>query len=135
MSIKKVLANGALLLLLAAGVIFVAGCKKQPKCGCNGDALDSLDQAFVQISYDTAAVSAQFTPVGNPYYIYYFCNPDEYMSQLAKFKQGGEILVSGEYFYECSYLMNSGNSSSSYYNMYRVYQIKVTAVASYDYGK
>jgi hypothetical protein len=135
MSIKTILANGALALLLAAGVISSAGCKKQPKCGCNGDALDSLAQSHVLIHYDATSESAQFTPLGNPYYIFYFCNPDEYMGELTKFNQGDEILVSGEYFYECSYLMNSGNSSSSYYNMYRVYQIKVTAVAAYDYGK
>ncbi len=135
MSIKTILANGALVLLLAAGVISGAGCKKQPKCGCDGDALDSLQLAHVQISYDAASESAQFTQLGNPYYIYYFCNPDVFMSELTKFSQGEEILVSGEFFYECSYLMNSGNSSSSYYSMYRIYQIKVTAVASYDYGK
>ena len=42
MNIKRILANGALALMLIAGVISSAGCKKQPKCGCDGDALDTL---------------------------------------------------------------------------------------------
>lgn len=134
MKTKKILAGSVMALLLIAGVISLAGCKKQPKCGCDGDALDSLAQDHVNIVYDADSKSAQFTPLGNPYYIYYFCNPTEFMGELTKFKQGDEILVSGEYYYECNYLMNS-SSSSYYYSMYRIYQIKVTDVAPYDYGK
>jgi len=135
MTIRRILANSALALLLIGGVISLAGCKKQPKCGCEGDALDSLAQDHVNISYDAETKSAQFTLLGNPYSIFYFCNPSEFMDEMKTFEQGAEILVSGQYFYECNYLMNAGNSGGSYYSMYRIYQIRVTDVAPYDYGK
>jgi len=133
MKMKRILANGAVALLLIAGVILSAGCKKQPKCGCDGDALDTLTLAHVYISYNAETKSAQFVPLWSNYDVYYFCNPSEFMDELVTFEQGAEILVTGEYFYECNYLMNAGNGSS--YSMYRVYQIQVTDVAPYDYGK
>lgn len=133
MKIKGILANGALALLLIAGVISMAACKKQEKCGCDGDALDSLQLAHVYISYDAETKSAQFIPLWSNYDIYYFCNPSEFMDELKTFEQNTEILVSGEYFYECNYLMNAGNGGS--YSLYRIYQIQVTDVAAYDYGK
>jgi hypothetical protein len=133
MTIKRILANGAMALLLIAGVISSAGCKKQPKCGCDGDALDTLEQAHVYISYNAETKSAQFRPLWSSYDIYYFCNPSEFMDELVTFEQGAEILVTGEYFYECNYLMNAGNGGS--YSYYKIYQIHVTDVAPYDYGK
>ena len=133
MNMKRILANGAMALLLIAGVISSAGCKKQPKCGCNGDALDTLQQAHVYISYNAETKSAQFRPLWSSYDIYYFCNPSDFMDELVTFEQGAEILVTGEYFYECNYLMNAGNSGS--YSYYKIYQIRVTDVAPYDYGK
>lgn len=133
MKIQRILANGALTLLLIAGVISMAGCKKQPKCGCDGDALDTLQLGHVYISYNAETKSAQFRPLWSNYDIYYFCNPSAFMEKLKTFEQGAEILVSGEYFYECNYLMNAGNGGS--YSLYRIYQIKVTDVAAYDYGK
>ena len=133
MKIQRILANGALTLLLIAGVISMATCKKQEKCGCDGDALDSLQQGHVYISYNAETKSAQFRPLWSNYDIYYFCNPSAFMEKLKTFEQGAEILVSGEYFYECNYLMNAGNGGS--YSMYRIYQIQVTDVAAYDYGK
>lgn len=88
MNIKRILANGALALLLIAGVISMAGCKKQPKCGCDGDALDSLQLAHVHISYNAESKSAQFVPLWSNYDIYYFCNPSEFMDELITFEQG-----------------------------------------------
>jgi hypothetical protein len=133
MKIQKILATGALALLGILAIVSDSGCKKQPKCGCDGDMLDSIDQAHVYISYNEEKNIAQFTSMYDSYSIYYFCNPQEYMGELTKFEQGEEILVSGEYFYDCTFLMNSSNSGN--YSPYKVYQIKVTAVASYDYGK
>ena len=133
MNMKRILANGAMALLLIAGVISSAGCKKQPKCGCDGDALDTLQQAHVYISYNAETKSAQFRPLWSSYDVYYFCNPSEFMDELVTFEQNSEILVTGEYYYECNYLMIAGNGGS--YSMYRVYQIQVTDVAPYDYGK
>ncbi len=130
---KKILANSAIVLIVTAGVILAGGCKKQPKCGCDGDALDTLGSTHVYISYDADNNTARFTPLGDSYSIYYFCNPSEWMSELTKFEQGEEILISGPFFYECNYLMSSSNSY--YYNPMRIYQIQVTSVAAYEFGK
>ncbi len=133
MNIKKILASGMLTLLVILAVISDTGCKKQPKCGCDGDALDSIDQGHAYISYNADKNMAQFTPIYDSYSIFYFCNPQDFMGELTQLEQGSEVIVSGEYFYDCTYLMN--NSNSGQYSPYKIYQIKVTAVSSYDYGK
>lgn len=130
---NSILANIILALLIITGVIMAGGCKKQPKCGCDGDALDSLAMTHVYITYDADTKTARFSPIYDNYSTYYFCNPSEWMSELTKFSQGEEILISGSYFYECNYLMNAGNSY--YYSYMRIYQIDVTNVAAYEYGK
>ncbi len=127
---NRILANIAIALTLIIGLILAGGCKKQKKCGCDGDALDTLRLRHVNIIYDATLKTARFSEYNA---IYYFCNPSEWMSQLSKFDQGEEILISGPYFFECSYLMNSSNSQ--YYNPMRIYQINVTSVSAYEYGK
>ncbi|MDX9902956.1 MAG: hypothetical protein RB288_02655 [Bacteroidales bacterium] len=129
----KILANIAIVLIVTAGVILMGGCKKQLKCGCDGDALDTLVSTHVYISYNATTNTASFYPIWDNYSVYYFCNPSEWMSELTKFEQGEEILVSGPFFYECNYLMSSSNSY--YYNYMKIYQIQVTNVAAYEYGK
>ncbi|MCI0523349.1 MAG: hypothetical protein L0Y37_06825 [Bacteroidales bacterium] len=133
MYIKKILASGVLTLLVIAAVISDTGCKKQPKCGCDGDRLDTIDQGHAYISYNAEKNMAQFSPVTDPYSIFNFCNPQEFMGELTQLEQGQEVVVSGEYFYDCTWLMN--NSNSGQYSPYKIYQIKVTAISSYDYGK
>ena len=124
-----------LVILFSLSVILLAGfgCKKQPKCGCDGDRLDSLNKAHVYIQYNAENKTAQFTPLADSYSIFYFCNPSDFMGELTKYAQGEEILISGDYFYECNYVLNSGNSS--YYSPWRIYQIEVTAVEPDIYGK
>lgn len=133
MYIKRILASGGLTLLLILAVMSDTGCKKQPKCGCEGDRLDSINQGHAIISYNAEKNMAQFTPTGDPYSIFYFCNPQDFMGELTQLEQGQEVIVSGEYFYDCTWLMNNSNSGS--YSPYRIYQIVVTYVSSYDYGK
>lgn len=130
---NRILANMALALLVTTGVVLSGGCKKQPKCGCDGDALDTLEQMHVYITYDADTKSARFTPLWDSYSVFYFCNPSEWMSELTKFNQGEEILISGPYFYECNYLMSASNSP--YYSYMKIYQINVTRVGAYEYGK
>jgi hypothetical protein len=130
---KRILANISIALMIIAGVVLSGGCKKQPKCGCDGDALDTLDVMHVYISYDADTKTARFSPIYDSYSVYYFCNPSEWMSELTKFSQGEEILISGPYFYECNYLMNASNSYQ--YSYMKVYQIDVTNVGAYEYGK
>ncbi|MCK7534524.1 MAG: hypothetical protein MZV63_27705 [Marinilabiliales bacterium] len=130
---KRILANISIALMIIAGVVLSGGCKKQPKCGCDGDPLDTLNAMHVYISYDADTKTARFSPIYDSYSVYYFCNPSEWMSELTKFSQGEEILISGPYFYECNYLMNASNSYQ--YSYMKVYQIDVTYVGAYEYGK
>jgi hypothetical protein len=129
----RILANILMALILIAGVVITGSCKKQPKCGCDGDALDTLEMMHVYISYDAETKTARFSSIYDNYSIYYFCNPSDWMSELSKFDQGEEILISGPYFYECNYLMNASNSYQ--YSYMRIYQIDVTYVGAYEFGK
>lgn len=133
MNIKRSIYNLALTCLVIIPFAFNAGCKKQPKCGCDGDPLDTLNKAHVLVYYDADKKSAQCTGVNDPYSIFYFCNPSAVMGELTKYEQGAEILITGPFFYECNYLMNSSNSY--YPSLYRIYQIQVTAVEPDLYGK
>jgi hypothetical protein len=133
MTRNRILANMAIAVMLIAVVALTGACKKQPKCGCDGDALDTLEMMHVYISYDAETKTARFSPKYDAYSVYYFCNPSDWMSELSKFNQGDEILISGPYFYECNYLMNAGNSYQTSYM--KVYQIDVSYVGAYEYGK
>ncbi len=119
--------------MVVALLLMATGCKKQPKCGCNGDALGTLSKMPVSIVYDAINKTARFSPANNPYEIYHFCNPSEWIGELSKFQQGDEVEVSGPFFYECNYLIQ--NSNSPYGSYWRIYQIQVTELAVNPYGK
>jgi len=133
MRAKRILYNFLLITLVVVPFALNAGCKKQDKCGCDGDAIDSLNLSHVLITYDSIKKSAEFRPVSDAYSVFYFCNPSAMMSELKKYEQGAEVLISGNFFYECNYLMNSSNSY--YPSLYRIYQIEVTSVKPDLFGK
>lgn len=107
------------------------GCKKQPKCGCDGDALFELDREQAKIYFTES--SATFSPMSNPFSTYYFCNPGEMYPKLSEYKSGDLILVSGRVYWECNYLYQSSNYS--YQTYYKVYMIQVSDVTIDLYGK
>ena len=134
---KKILKFLGVIIIMLPFVSYL-GCKKQPKCGCNGDKLDyySFDSALVnysQIIYTVDSTSAYFQP--DMYTTYYFCNPVEMYKTYKELEGAGQILLSGEAFWECSFLMNSGSSSSYYYNYYKIFNLRVTGMVSDLYGK
>jgi len=115
-----------------------SGCKKQVKCGCDGDVLRSWDNQLMDrssIRYGTDGASASFIISSGYYYdTYYFCNPGEMYDEYLDLEGEDQLLLSGDLFWECTYMMNSsGNSYYTYY--YKVYNIKVTELKSYLYGK
>jgi len=132
MKSKKLLLNIIFVIFVIVPLAIAAGCKKQPKCGCEGDVLDSMNKVYVTVFYDAGNNTAQCTYPGDMYTIFYFCNPTDMMGELTKYEQGEIALISGNYFYECSYLINSSNNP---YNVYRIYQIDVTALEPDLYGK
>jgi len=127
--IRKILV--AIIMILP--IISWSECKKQAKCGCGKDILFSLDSELLDYSdiiYNSDGTNAYFM-IG--YSTYYFCNPSEMYESFKDISTDDQILLSGDAFWECSYLMNSG--SSYYYSYYKVYNIQVTEIKSYLYGK
>jgi hypothetical protein len=126
--IRKIL----VVLIMLAPVFSYTGCKKQAKCGCDGDVLFSLTkvQAYV---YWTSAASITCVSMSDPYSTYNFCNPGEMFPNLKDYKSGDLLLVSGQAFWECNYLYQSSNYS--YGSYYKVYMIQVSDVSVDLYGK
>jgi hypothetical protein len=122
------------ILFIAAFVIPVAvgSCKKQDKCGCDGDVINTLVQAPVYIYYDTLNKSAQFVPTFDPYSTYSFCNPTPMMDKLSKFENGAEVLIDCSFFWDCAYVQQASNSSYGTY--YKRYMAIVTDVYEDLYG-
>jgi len=115
-----------------------SGCKKQVKCGCDGDIIRSLTNELMdrsQIRYSADGSSASFTVTsGYGYDSYIFCNPGEMYPIYQELEGEDQILLSGDLYWECQYMMSSSNYSYySYY--YKVYNINVTGLKSYLYGK
>lgn len=130
----KVLRKLLVALIMIAPVLTVTDCRKQPDCGCDGDALFTLNREQANVYFNETGSNIYFTLVGNPYATYYFCNPGEMFPKLADAKSGDILLVSGQAFWECNFLYQSSNYSY-YSSMYKVYQVQVTDVLSDLYGK
>jgi hypothetical protein len=120
-------------LIILAPVVSYQGCKKQPKCGCDGDVLFSLTQAQSTVYWTEGGGSISFSTPDNPYTTYNFCNPAEMFPKMVDYKPGDVLLVSGHAYWECNYLYQSSNYQ--YGSPYKVYMIYVTDVYADLYGK
>ena len=121
-------------LIMLAPAFTITDCRKQEKCGCDGDALFTLNREQANVYFNDTGSNIYFTLAGNPYSTYYFCNPGEMFHKLADSKSGDLLLVSGQAFWECNFLYQSSNYSY-YSSLYKVYQVVVTDVVSDLYGK
>lgn len=122
----------ALIILIPA--VSYSGCKKQPKCGCKGDKLLSLtDELFDYSSIHYIDSTSAYFQLGM-YNTYYFCNPSEMYPKFASLASQNQILLSGDVYWNCSYLMNS-SGSSYYYQYYKIYDIRITGMKTNLYGK
>ncbi len=119
--------------LIVLLVIFTSSCKKQAKCGCDGDIINEALGFPVYVYFDTTSNSARLRPVSNSLSTYYLCNPSDYMDFLKKFDNGAYLLVDGHIYWECNYLMRASNNP--YYQTYRTYMIYVTDMYEDLYGK
>lgn len=126
--IRKIL----VILIIFIPVFSYSGCKKQPKCGCGKDVLYNLTSQPANI-YWTSSAAITFTTVGDPYSQYSLCNPSEMYPNLKNAKSGDVLLVSGHVYWDCTYVMQSSNSSSQ--NPYKSYQVQVTDMTIDLYGK
>ncbi len=116
--------------MIVAGLMLTVGCKKQPRCGCRGDAIGELKETPIMVFFDLYNKTAWCY---DGYASYYFCNPSEWMDFLKDFKSGQELKVSGQYFWDCTYQMNV--SGSGYMYGPPVYQIQVKALSLDEFGK
>jgi hypothetical protein len=121
-----------IVLLVIVPVFSDSGCKKQAKCGCNGDVLYSLTNERATVSY-TSGASIQFMTLVDPYSTYNFCNPGEMFPKFANFKSGDILEITGKVYWECNFLYQSSNSS--YQSVYKVYMCQVSDVTVNPYGK
>jgi hypothetical protein len=127
--IRKIL----VVFIILAPAFSYSGCKKQAKCGCDGDVLFTLDLAQATVFFNETGSNITFTLLSDPYSTYNFCNPGEMFPKLKDYKSGDVLLVSGSAFWECNYLYQSSNYS--YQTYYKIYMIQVTDVTVDLYGK
>ena len=127
--IRKIL----VVFIILAPAFSYSGCKKQAKCGCDGDVLFTLDKSEATVFYNDTGTSITFTLTSDPYSTYNFCNPGEMFPKLKDYKSGDVLQVSGHAYWECNYLYQSSNYS--YQTYYKVYMIQVTDVSVDLYGK
>ena len=131
--VRKIIVAAIILL----PIISFNGCKKQAKCGCGNDILFTIfdeTMAYSSINYSSGGASASFAIYnGISYDYYHFCNPNEMYQTYLDLSNQGEVKISGDVFWDCTFMMNSSNSS--YYSYYKIYNIQVTGIKSSLYGK
>ena len=131
--IIKILRKLTVIVIMLAPIVAYQGCKKQAKCGCGKDVIFELTNKQVIVQYSETSMTAVFYPVFNTNgATYYFCNPGAWIDSLKKLNTNNYLLLSGKAYYECNYLMNSGNYP---YQMPPVYQVDVTSIMEDNYGK
>jgi len=87
------------------------GCKKQPKCGCDGDLRFTLSEEMGTLTYDEESGYAVFMAV---YYHFEICYAEKVMDLLTPFEQGEIVLVSGDVYDDCSKITNPYMYSNYY---------------------
>lgn len=119
-------------LIVIIPVFSTTDCKKQAKCGCDGDVLFTLTNEQATVYYNETGTSITFQRLSNPYETYNFCNPGEMFPKFKDYKSGDVLLVSGHAYWECNFLYQSSNYS---YGLSKVYMVQVTDVTVDLYGK
>lgn len=124
-------------MIIIAPALFVHGCDKQEKCGCDGDVLFSLTfDTFSPVDYSEIYVGGEGAVMSFRigYDTYTFCNPVEMYEVYKKLNPDHQIKIAGDVFWDCQYV-SSASQSSYYYYYYKYYNIRVTDMKSHLYGK
>ena len=122
-----------IVLLVIVPALSDSACKKQAKCGCDGDVLYSLTKERATVVFNETGTNIQFTPLVDPYSTYNFCNPGEMFPKFTNYKSGDVLEITGKVYWECNYLYQTSNSS--YQSYYKVYMCQVSDVTVNPYGK
>lgn len=124
----------AVALIIITPLFSFNSCDKQEKCGCDGDKLftytSNVPMQYSQIIVSGNGSTMQFTDGMNTYF---FCNPQTMYAIYLDLDPGEQVNLSGDCYWNCSYVTQAGQSS--YYYPYRYYDIYVTKLESYLYGK
>jgi hypothetical protein len=131
---RKIFLKIIVIAIFIVPIFSYSGCKKQEKCGCDGDQLFTLTGTFSTLSFNEDRSIVSFSAVSNPYSIYYFCNASEMANELKEFNSGDIAQISGSAYWDCNYVYQTSNS---YYqtSVTKIYVIKVTEVKNNLYGK
>ena len=86
--------------VIMAPLFSFSDCKKQAKCGCDGDILFTMTDAQATVYFNETGTNITFSTVDNPYSTYNFCNPGEMFPRMKDFKPGDVLLVSGQAYWE-----------------------------------
>lgn len=120
-------------LVVLIPIVSFHSCKKQEKCGCDGDVLFTITSQLMYRSEIYVTGEGSTMKFMDGYDTYDFCNPVEMYPLYSNISPTDQILLSGDVFWDCNYV--SQTSQSSYYSYYKYYNIKVTELKSYLYGK
>jgi hypothetical protein len=118
--------------IILVPLFFDLGCKKQPKCGCGKDMIFEITDGQASVYYMESSKTAYFYSASSSGSTYYFCNPGQWIDSLKKFPQGKILLLTGKAYYDCTYLMNSGNYG---YYIPPTYQVEVSSLREDKYSK
>ena len=130
----RIIRRVLVVMIIVAPILSYPGCKKQAKCGCDGDVLFSLTKEPATVYFNETGSSISFTRYGNYYDTYIFCNPGEMFAKYFKDFESGDLLeVTGDVFWDCTYLYQSSNYS--YQSYYKTYNVQVTEVIKSPFGK
>lgn len=132
--INTIIRKSVVVLIILIPVLVDPGCKKQPRCGCGKDVIQTLVKEPVNVYFNIEDKTVKFVPLINLSATYFLCNPSDWIDFLSEFKSPVLLLVSGKAYWECNYLYSSSNYAY-YQPMYRVYQIDVTEMEEDLYGK
>jgi hypothetical protein len=128
----SIIRKSIVVLIILLPLIADLGCKKQTRCGCGKDVVfpysDQDANVFWTADYETVFFYGKLDGSTN-----YFCNPGKWTDFLKSFSSGQDLLVTGDAYYDCTYLMN--NSSQGYATTAPIYQVNVTNLKKNNYAK
>jgi hypothetical protein len=128
----SIIRKSIVVLIILSPLIADLGCKKQTRCGCGKDVLFTLTDGDANVYWTADYKTIFFYSITSSGSTYYFCNPGKWADLLKTFTSGQELLVTGDAYYDCTYLMNSGNQG---YATPPIYQVNVTNLKKNNYAK
>lgn len=131
---KRYFAGKIFVVLVIIAPLFAGhSCKKQEKCGCDGDKLFTITNVLFNYSDIYVTGNGGTMQFSEGYDTYYFCNPTTMYSTYQGLNADEQVLISGDVYWDCNYVSMAGQSYYSYYM--KSYNINVTEMKSYLYGK